>query len=144
MLISKPGLDALLSRNPLEGLTAQRVACVKCGFCEGLSTIPFNCLTLNLGMGSTQHDLGERLDNYTKVEEINGVECPKCSLLMAQSLVKQIMVVRPNMYPELAKRLADIDEALEEEAFDEAALERCQVSPKKRVTSTKKIGRAHV
>ncbi|KAK0754827.1 hypothetical protein B0T18DRAFT_400111 [Schizothecium vesticola] len=137
MLNSKPCLDALLSRNPLEGLIAQRVACVSCGACEGLSTIPFNCLTLNLGLGSTQHDLGERLDNYTKVEEINGVECPKCSLLKAQSTIKQILAIKPDSYPELRERLAIIEEALEDDAFDEGTLIKCKISPQKRVTSTK-------
>lgn len=137
MLNSKPCLDALLNRNPLEGLIAQRVACVSCGACEGLSTIPFNCLTLNLGVGSSQHDLGERLDNYTKVEEINGVECPKCSLLKAQSTIKQILAIRPDAYPEMRERLAIIEEALEDDAFDEKTLQRCKISPSKRVTSTK-------
>ncbi|KAK1835851.1 ubiquitin carboxyl-terminal hydrolase 1 [Podospora conica] len=137
MLTSKPCLDALLTRNPLEGLIAQRVACVSCGACEGLSTIPFNCLTLNLGLGSRQHDLDERLDNYTKVEEINGVECPKCSLLKAQSTIKQILEIKPDGYPEFRERLAIIEEALEDDAFDEATLVRCKISPQKRVTSTK-------
>lgn len=136
MLPPKPNIDALLSRNPLEGLIAQRVACVSCGACDGLSTIPFNCLTLNLGVGHTQHDLAERLDNYTKVEDINGVECPKCSLISAQTTIKQILAANPDGYPGMRERLAIVDQALEEDSFDDKTLKRCKISMKP-VTTTK-------
>lgn len=43
--------------NPLEGMLAQRVACVQCEHSEGLSMIPFTCLTLSLGLNKNQHDL---------------------------------------------------------------------------------------
>lgn len=125
-----------LSRNPLEGLVAQRVACVACGYCEGLSMIPFNCLTLNLG-NRAQHDLLERLDSYTKVEQITGVECAKCSLLKAQSITKGLLDKLPD-HAGVKERLVAIEEALEDDAFDDKTLtEKCKISPKQRVTSTK-------
>ncbi|KAK3359244.1 ubiquitin carboxyl-terminal hydrolase [Lasiosphaeria hispida] len=132
------------NRNPLEGLIAQRVACVACGHCEGLSMIPFNCVTLNLGIGRAEHDLYERLDNYSKVEEIQGVECAKCSLLKVHKIIKLLIErkreagKRDEDSPELHRRLVAIEEALEEDAFDDKTLaDKCKLSPQQRVTSVK-------
>ncbi|KAK4042924.1 hypothetical protein C8A01DRAFT_33028 [Parachaetomium inaequale] len=133
---SKLGLEPRLARNPLEGFMAQRVACVSCGHCEGLTMIPFNCLTLTLG-SLPEHDLYERLDHYTKVESIEGVECLKCSLIMCRDLVKAL-AERTEMLPEFERRLELLEEALEEEAFDEETLtKKCNIPPKMRATSTK-------
>ncbi|KAK1760755.1 ubiquitin carboxyl-terminal hydrolase 1 [Echria macrotheca] len=132
---SKPQ-DFRLNRNPLEGLVAQRVACVACGYCEGLTMIPFNCLTLNLGVGHEEHDLYERLDNFAKVEPINGVHCAKCSLLKVQAVIESLLEKRPDD-PQLRSRLSAIQEALDEDAFDDKTLEKCRVAPQKMVTSTK-------
>ncbi|KAK4251115.1 hypothetical protein C7999DRAFT_11137 [Corynascus novoguineensis] len=133
---SKPGPEPRIVRNPLEGLMAQRVACVNCGYCEGLNMIPFNCLTLTLG-NLPEHDLYERLDNYTKVESIEGVECLKCSLIMCRDLIKAL-VERTGTLPEFQRRLEHIEEALEEEAFDEETLIRkCGLTQKMRTNSTK-------
>jgi ubiquitin carboxyl-terminal hydrolase 1 len=133
---SKLGLEPRLARNPLEGFMAQRVACVSCGHCEGLTMIPFNCLTLTLG-SLPEHDLYERLDHYTKVESIEGVECLKCSLIVCRDLVKAL-AERTEMLPEFARRLELLEEALEEEAFDEETLtKKCNIPPKMRATSTK-------
>ncbi|KAL2169631.1 hypothetical protein VTG60DRAFT_5856 [Thermothelomyces hinnuleus] len=133
---SKPGPEPRITRNPLEGLMAQRVACVNCGYCEGLNLIPFNCLTLTLG-NLPEHDLYERLDHYTKVESIEGVECLKCSLLMCRDLIKAL-AGRAGAVPEFQRRLESVEEALEEEAFDEETLtKKCGLTPKMRASSTK-------
>jgi ubiquitin carboxyl-terminal hydrolase 1 len=134
---SRSSSEARLAlRNPLEGLIAQRVACVRCGYCEGLTMIPFNCLTLTLG-DLPQHDLYERLDHYTKVEPIENVECPKCTLLMCRNLVQSV-IARTGMLPEFEQRLKAIDEALEDDLFDEETLsKKCNISAKMRVSSTK-------
>ncbi|KXX81748.1 Ubiquitin carboxyl-terminal hydrolase 1 [Madurella mycetomatis] len=125
-----------LARNPLEGLIAQRVACVACGHCDGLTMIPFNCLTLNLG-NLPEHDLYERLDCYTKVESIQGVECLKCTVLnMYKGL--RTLVDRTGGFPELNDRLQRLEEALEEDAFDDETLtKKCNIPKKQRVNSTK-------
>ncbi|KAG7288989.1 hypothetical protein NEMBOFW57_005349 [Staphylotrichum longicolle] len=123
-------------RNPLEGLMAQRVACVNCGYCEGLTMIPFNCLTLTLG-NLPEHDLYERMDHYTKVEPIEGVECPKCSLIMCRELVKTLVERTGDSSP-FRSRLQILDEALEDEAFDEETLtKKCNITAKMRASSTK-------
>ncbi|KAK3308684.1 uncharacterized protein B0T15DRAFT_525015 [Chaetomium strumarium] len=133
---SKGGVEPRLIRNPLEGFMAQRVACVNCGYCEGLSMIPFNCLTLTLG-NLPEHDLYERLNHYTKVEAIQGVECPKCTLLVCRDAVKTL-AERTGDIPEIRQRLQVLEEALQEEAFDDETLrDKCKVTAKARITSTK-------
>ncbi|KAI1498493.1 cysteine proteinase [Biscogniauxia marginata] len=143
-VLSKAGFEARLMRNPLEGLVAQRVACVQCGYSEGLSMIPFNCLTLNLGIGQGGHDLYERLDSYTDLEAIQGVECAKCTLLKVQRLLKMHISrgrdvgTSEETLQEPLSRLAAVELALEEEDFEEKTLaDKCKIPKQLRVTSTK-------
>ncbi|RYP04916.1 hypothetical protein DL765_010018 [Monosporascus sp. GIB2] len=141
---SKASSDSKILRNPLEGLVAQRVACTQCGHSEGLSMIPFNCLTLNLRTDGMRHDLYERLDSYTDLEAIEGVECAKCSLLKVKKLL-EIIVSRgraigasDNGLQEPLARLEAVELALEEDNFDEKTLTgKCKISAQHRVSSTK-------
>lgn len=137
-------MAATSSQNPLEGLLAQRVACVRCGFSEGLSLIPFNCLTINLGLGTPGHDLYERLDAYTDLEAIEGVECPRCTLLKLQHLLRTLadrFKQSGGAEEHLARvedRLGAVDEALEDEVFDDETMRgKCSVKPENRVSVLK-------
>ncbi|KAF2238828.1 cysteine proteinase [Viridothelium virens] len=133
--------------NPLEGFLGQRVACMTCGFTEGLSLIPFNCLTVPLG-DQRAYDLQECLDEYTKLETIDDVECTKCTLLRTQQALKQLYSAAsansaaddaPNPLQDSAKsRLEAVEAVLEEEDFSDNALtKRCQISKKNRISSAK-------
>lgn len=130
-----------LARNPLEGLQAQRVACTACGYSEGLSMIPFNCITLNLGTDGRDHDIYEQLDAFTKVEAISGVECPKCTLLKYQKTVGGLLEQfraqgRPDaVLKDLSARLDLVTEALEEDNFDDVTMKTLNL--KQKVSSTK-------
>ncbi|KAI1352497.1 hypothetical protein F5Y01DRAFT_89769 [Xylaria sp. FL0043] len=142
--LGKPSSDVMTTKNPLEGLVAQRVACVQCGYSEGLSMIPFNCITLNLGVDQGNHDLYERLDSYTALESIQGVECAKCTLIKIQRLLT-IIVDRSKevgtseeTLREPRTRLNAVEQALEDEDFEEQTLsDRCRISKQHRVSSTK-------
>ncbi|KAF7558045.1 hypothetical protein G7046_g5909 [Stylonectria norvegica] len=141
---SSKGSDTKIPRNPLEGLLAQRVACVQCGHFDGLSLIPFTCLTLSLGLGSNQHDLYERLDAYSNVESIENVECAKCTLLKAQRLLTKLVdrmregTMATEQLAEPVRRLEAVELALEEDDFDEKTLaEKCKISTQSTVSSTK-------
>ncbi|KAL4889639.1 hypothetical protein BDV59DRAFT_186276 [Aspergillus ambiguus] len=140
-------------RNPLEGLLAQRVGCMECGWTEGLSLIPFNCLTVPLG-ASMQCDLRDCLHDYMNLEPIEGVECAKCTLLRAktqlQNMLQQIEEDKklqtesdaPKMADALQKsaeeRLYAVEEALGDEDFSEKTLsKKCHIPSKNRVSSTK-------
>lgn len=145
-------LNALMARNPLEGLLAQRVGCLKCGYVEGLSMIPFNCLTLSLGR-QWMYDVRTCLDEYTNLEPINGVECAKCTLLQAKQKFETLLEQFKNMsstengvsipqLPEaikdsLEERLGNVVAALVCEDFSDAMLKKCEISANNRVSTTK-------
>ncbi|KAF9880981.1 ubiquitin hydrolase [Colletotrichum karsti] len=130
-------------RNPLEGLTAQRVACVECGHSDGLSMIPFNCLTLSLNTDGNDHDLYELLDAYAHIESIEGVECGKCTLLKAKRLLTILIermegTVDEDRLAEPRSRLAAVEEALEEDDFDDKTItQKCKITSNSKVSSTK-------
>ena len=140
----KPSSDGRLLGNPLEGLVAQRVACTQCDYSEGLSMIPFNCLTLTLRTDGMPHDLYERLDAYMDLEKISGVECAKCSLLKVQKLL-QLIIERgrsvgasEEMLREPLARLEAVQLALEDDDFEEKTLhDKCKIAPPHRVSTTK-------
>ncbi|RDL39421.1 Cysteine proteinase [Venustampulla echinocandica] len=130
-------------RNPLEGLIAQRVGCTKCGYSEGFSMIPFNCLTVPLGKSWGQ-DITECLDEYTKLENIEGVECGKCTLLKSQRLLSTILDRTKDspdgnhIHRQSTERLEAVNSALEEDNYDDKTLlHKCKIPPKSRVSATK-------
>lgn len=130
-------------RNPMEGLIAQRVGCTRCGYSEGLSMIPFNCLTVPLGRAWEYH-ISECLDEYTKLEQIEGVECGKCTLLKNQRQLTTILERVKDSGPDnlilqqSKQRLEAVTEALEEDDYeDKTLLQKCKIPPKNRVSSTK-------
>ncbi|GKT58515.1 ubiquitin hydrolase [Colletotrichum tofieldiae] len=136
--------SAKVLRNPLEGLIAQRVACVECGHSDGLSMIPFNCLTLSLNVGGNDHDLYELLDVYAHIEPIEGVECGKCTLLKAKRLLMMLVERAEASYTDEEKlkeprsRLAAVEEALDEDDFEDRTLtEKCKFPSQFKVSSTK-------
>lgn len=140
-------------QNPFEGLLAQRVGCIRCGHTDGLSLIPFNCITLPLGHES-EHTIQECLDEYTRLELIEGVECLKCTLLLAKHLcIKSLKTRNESSLDDdktnsehaiaakqeaMERRLQHIEEALEDEDFsDETLQNRCGIPAKLKVTTTK-------
>jgi ubiquitin carboxyl-terminal hydrolase 1 len=132
-----------LVRNPIEGLLAQRVGCTRCGYSDGLSMIPFNCLTLPLGK-DWLYDIRDCLDEYTKLEDIEGVECAKCTLLQSQTQMQKFLNQMPvssdneSLRLTIQSRLKAVGNALEEDDFAENTLiKKCKIPPKNQVTTTK-------
>lgn len=128
-------------KNPLEGLLAQRVGCTRCGYSEGLSLIPFNCLTVPLGK-SWKYEIGQCLDEYTKLEPIEGVQCGKCTLLRTQRLLTMLVENNPDVesvgYKSAIERLRTVEEALEDDDYEDKTLtNKCKIPPKNRMTTTK-------
>ncbi|KNG52776.1 cysteine proteinase [Stemphylium lycopersici] len=121
--------------NPLEGRLAQRVGCTSCGYSEGLTLIPFNCITVSLGK-NYGYDIRECLDEYTTLEFIDGVECAKCTLLKLQKTLVPLVARNPDS--PLKGRLDAVQEALEKEDFEDKTLLKTLNLPKKNwVQSTK-------
>jgi ubiquitin carboxyl-terminal hydrolase 1 len=147
-ILSRNRLSQL--RNPLEGLQAQRVGCLKCGFVEGLSLIPFNCLTVSLGR-QNYYDIETLLDMYTELETISGVECANCTLLRQESMLEQMLKSRPAtssvgsedprkgaFFEAASSRLKAVKTALADRDFSESALtKKCAIPSKSRVTTDK-------
>ncbi|KAL8940064.1 MAG: hypothetical protein Q9211_002450 [Gyalolechia sp. 1 TL-2023] len=146
-------LQSVIARNPFEGLLAQRVGCLKCGFVEGLSLIPFNCLTLPLGR-HWLYDIRSCMDEYTALEPISGVDCAKCTLLQSQlqleklrsqfsdatgrELQSSVPLITEALKASVEERLAAVNDALEDKDFsDNTILKKCQISQKSKVSSTK-------
>ncbi|KAL2815150.1 hypothetical protein BJX63DRAFT_390599 [Aspergillus granulosus] len=140
-------------RNPLEGLLAQRVGCMQCGWTEGLSLIPFNCLTVPLG-ASYEYDVRDCLDHYMNLEPIEGVECAKCTLLRVQNQLRNLLQqiqddkklsetadspkISDALRTSAEERLRAVEEALEETDFTEKTLsKKCHIPSKSRVSTTK-------
>ncbi|CAD0096441.1 unnamed protein product [Aureobasidium mustum] len=139
-------------RNPLDGFLAQRVACTSCGFSEGLSMIPFNCLTVPLGRNYS-YRIEDCLNEYTSLEEITGVECARCTLLRTKSQLENMTTESDNsaghsvsssvsLPPELRatilQRLQAVEQALADgDVSDDTLNKKCQIPKKSRVSSTK-------
>lgn len=132
-VLSKAGSDLISIRNPLEGLSAQRVACTACGYSEGLSMIPFNCLTLNFDLGVSHYDLFQLLDNYVALEAIQSVNCVKCTLLEYKQKVQPIA----QRFPGAAERLEAVERILDEDEFDEKSLKELKIADSNKISSTK-------
>ncbi|KUJ21752.1 cysteine proteinase [Mollisia scopiformis] len=139
---SSPPAPSTTFRNPLEGLIAQRVGCTKCGYSEGLSMIPFNCLTVPLGK-AWEYDITDCLDEYTKLEQIDGVECGKCTLLKYQRMISTILersTMPPDSpaYQQAKARLEAVELALEDDDYEDKTLvQKCKIPSKNRESSTK-------
>lgn len=138
--------------SPLEGLMVQRVGCMRCGYTEGFSLIPFTFLTLPLGR-TYECDIRDCLDEYTGFETIEGVECSKCTVLNAQARLKRLIDHNKSdrdtkgdsldegkleLIRVVQGRLHDVELALEENDFSDKTLsKKLKLDPKTRVTTTK-------
>jgi ubiquitin carboxyl-terminal hydrolase 1 len=126
-------------QNPLEGLIAQRVGCLQCGHSDGISLIPFNNLTLPLSPYSACH-ISESLDEYAKLEIIEGVECPKCTLLQSET---KLLKMKSKPLPDIVlanveRRLSAIRNALAKDDYSDKTLaEKCELPKKLWVSTTK-------
>ena len=139
--------------NPLEGLLAQRVGCMQCGWTEGLTLFQFNCVTVPLRRGY-EFDIRQCLSDYTELELIEGVECPKCTLLRAQTQLQQMLerleaesdsegqasnrTLTDGLKAATERRLEAVGAALNDEDYSEKTLSGpCVIPRKNRVCSTK-------
>jgi ubiquitin carboxyl-terminal hydrolase 1 len=119
--------------NPLDGLLAQRVGCINCGYSEGLQLIPFNCITVSLGRGFT-YDIRDCLDEYTHLEYIEGVECAKCTLLKLKGTLAPLVAGGAPF----GAKLQAVEEALADDDFDDKTLvKKFNILKKNWVQSTK-------
>jgi ubiquitin carboxyl-terminal hydrolase 1 len=147
-------LSKIWQNNPFQGSLAQRVGCTRCGYTEGLSLLPFTCITVNLGM-RREYDVRDCLDEYTALESIEGVECIKCTILRTKASLEHVLSnidIRDASKPPVqadstpastlrntvTERLQVINEVCEAGDFSDSSLyKKCNISAKNRVSSTK-------
>ncbi|KAF4553771.1 Ubiquitin carboxyl-terminal hydrolase-like protein 12 [Elsinoe fawcettii] len=139
--------------NPLEGLLGQRVGCVSCGFSEGITLLPFNCLTVSLGTGP-RFSLENLLDEYTNLENIDGVECLSCTFRRQEKRLQTLLtpknassdvpdqsnsiVALPEaVQKQISERLSAVQESIADGDFSDQALKRCTITKDAKVSSTK-------
>ena len=148
---SPPEIETII-RDPLEGLMAQRVGCLQCGYSEGLSMTPFKCLTLSIREDWTC-SLESCLDDFIALESITGVECVKCTLLQTQKQVNQHLLHlqssdrneadvndlarQDRLLRSFEERLVTLNIALEQEDYSDSTLKRCQLPNKGRMMTIK-------
>ena len=148
------GIPKACQYNPFQGSLAQRVGCTRCGYTEGLSLLPFTCITVNLGT-QREYDIRDCLDEYTALESIEGVECIKCTVLRTKSSLEHVLLnmdihdaAQPSVQAEstpvstlrktVTERLQVIEEVCETGDFSDSGLyKRCTISAKSKVSSTK-------
>ncbi|KAF2225666.1 hypothetical protein BDZ85DRAFT_257882 [Elsinoe ampelina] len=143
-----------VAENPLEGLLGQRVGCTSCGHSEGLTLLPFNCVTVSLGNGH-RFSLENLLDEYTNLENIDGVECLSCTFKRQEQRLQALLgsddaaasesasPAKPStMLPDavqkqISERLQAIRQAIEDGEFSDQAVKRCAITKDAKVSSTK-------
>lgn len=121
---------------PLEGSLAQRVGCTTCGYSEGLSLIPFNCITLSLGRRNG-YNVSELLDDHTDLEYIKDVECSKCTLLKLKRTLVPV-VEKQGEDTAFGARLRLVQEALDDEDLKDSTLIKTLNIPKKNWVKSEK------
>jgi ubiquitin C-terminal hydrolase len=112
-------------QNPVDGLLAQRLICSQCHYSEGITLVPFNTLTVPLSNSTwkSYEVFDECLHDYLKSEELEGVECGKCTLLARRSVLENCLKdADPIRSETLRKELARARDALAAEDFSERTL----------------------
>lgn len=106
------------------------MGCTTCGYSEGLSLIPFNCITVSLGRNRYGYDIRELLDEHTGLEYIEGVECSKCTLIRKKTTLESLIASKGPV-PLFTTQLQAIQEALDDEDLKDTTMTKKLNIPKK-------------
>ncbi|KAA8896172.1 hypothetical protein FN846DRAFT_966033 [Sphaerosporella brunnea] len=82
-------------RSPFEGLLAQRVGCLKCGYVDSISLQPFTTLSLPIPERVWRTSLENCIHAFTAIEKIEGVHCEKCTLLSIRDGLQTLLTLLP-------------------------------------------------
>ncbi|CDO94585.1 unnamed protein product [Kluyveromyces dobzhanskii CBS 2104] len=113
---------------PLDGITAERIGCLQCGENGGIRYSVFSGLSLNLpseNIGSPIK-MSQLLDEWSKPEIIEGVDCNRCALLaVLEHLVEQLNTIQsqPDLNQKLValieNRIKEVKSVLSKPAIDD-------------------------
>jgi ubiquitin carboxyl-terminal hydrolase 1 len=110
--------------NPFEGLSANRMGCLKCKYVENIRHEKFGPMVLPLTVsGSTT--LTESIQKAFEIEILDDVECQKCTLLAYRTNLLRLLDKLPpgnTATTEATRRVERIDMALRSGKLDDANL----------------------
>lgn len=107
--------------SPFEGLLAQRVGCLSCGYVEAIGMQPFTTLSLPIPRTITGDSTIEAcLREFVALESITQVDCDKCTLLGYERDLEKILHKEgtpDSLRQTVTKRLEAVHAALESDNF---------------------------
>lgn len=115
---------------PIDGLQCDRIGCIECGEMGGIRYSINSGLGLNLPMDGINRDrftLGELMDDWTKTEIIDGVQCNRCGLIyMKEKIQEQINQCLNNerLISMFKSRIEEIDKVLNLKSIPDEIYER--------------------
>jgi ubiquitin carboxyl-terminal hydrolase 1 len=109
--------------SPFEGLSAHRMGCLKCGYVENIRHERFGPMVLPLS-SAREETLEECIHEAFKIETLEDVECPKCTLLAYRNILLRLVKTLSNTPSgtEAKKRLKAIDKALKSGKIEDTML----------------------
>ncbi|CAG8621241.1 3996_t:CDS:2, partial [Racocetra fulgida] len=84
-------------RNPLIGLTACRISCMKCGYCGPIRHSSFDNISIPLPKQNVV-TLETLLKTYSGIEFIDEYNCPQCSLLETLAVIENRLTISEKKY----------------------------------------------
>ncbi|CAG8468746.1 6715_t:CDS:1 [Cetraspora pellucida] len=84
-------------RNPLIGLTACRISCMKCGYCGPIRHSSFDNISIPLPKQNIV-TLETLLKTYSGIEFIDEYNCPQCSLLETLAIIEKRLAISDKKY----------------------------------------------
>ncbi|KTW26674.1 hypothetical protein T552_02683 [Pneumocystis carinii B80] len=107
-------------KSPFDGLMANRLECINCGFSEGIIHSSFTSVSLPLSSSQELCSLEDCLSAYVNKEMIEDILCQKCSLIASKKDLEILLKSLPNseMSQNIKKKLNAIISALETEVLD--------------------------
>ncbi|RPA74155.1 cysteine proteinase [Ascobolus immersus RN42] len=129
--------------NPFEGLLAQRVGCLRCGYVEAIRLQNFT--SLSLPMSSTVAcTLSQCLSEFTSIERLDSVECERCSLLTKHTQLTTLLSratdeTPPALLETVKARLDCCNNALDTDDFSKETFETLKIANKEQTDKTKHI-----
>lgn len=126
---------------PVDGISAERIGCIECGEVGGIRYSTTSGISLNLPYDQslyTAYDLHQLLDEWTKPEIIDDVNCNRCGLQQTKDflLLSLEQSSSEKLAADFSKRVADIDAELSRDYVTDEVFEK--LTTKKMVRKTRK------
>lgn len=126
---------------PVDGISAERIGCIACGEVGGIRYSTTSGLSLNLPYDQglyTGYDLHQLLDEWTKPEIIDDVNCNRCGLQQTKDFLVLSLELSSSekLAADFSKRVAEIEEELSKDYVTDEVFEKLTI--KRMVRKTRK------